>query len=405
MKKIISAIFVAAFAVLFVLFPCAEEIPVISEMPSSVTVSAGEEVLLSCGAEDPTDGAAVKYVWYRTPSPDDEGDAVTEAQIIGTYQPNTDFPGSFYYYCVVHYIYEETSTHAKSDVITVTVEGNVKIEKPVLLNDLETSYSVPQGGELVISVDCESQSEPVILTYQWYSKHPSEKVFNKVSGANENTLKVPSDSIGTRQYLCMATASYGEHSSNTQSTITRVEVYSHDHTFGEWSTVLLPTCMAEGEEQRTCECGATEKNVLDILEHSYGEWTVTREPTAYAEGERTRICSACGISEVMAISPLGTTEAETTSAPQESESDTESSTVPTDTTSEVETEKYQPQNGFPWWNAILIFGILSTVGSAAAAVYFIRRSDSIMKDERKKIVNLQEQTKIKEDHQNNEKTE
>ncbi len=398
MKKLISAVLTAIFAVSLILFSHAEEVPVISEMPLSVTASAGEDVLLSCVAQTPADEASVKYVWYRTTSPDDEGDAVTEAQSVGTYKPSTDFPGEFYYYCVVYYIYEETSTHAKSDVVTVTVEGNVNIEKPVIVTDIEPSYSVPQGGELIISVECEPQTAPIVISYQWYSKHPSEKVFNKVSGANENTLKVPSDSVGTMQYFCMVTASYGDRSSNTQSTITRVEVYSHNHTFGEWSVTVSPTCMTAGEEQISCECGAVEKNVLDVLGHSFGEWTVTRQPTVYAEGEKSRTCSACGISEVRSISPIETvTEQETTAVPEESESESESTSDTVTTTSAPQTEKYQPQNGFPWWNAILIFGILSTVGSAAAAFYFIRRSDAIIKDERKRILRLRAQAKNKQE--------
>lgn len=382
MKKIISAVFVIVFAVLFVLFPCAEEIPVINEMPTSVTVSVGEAVTLSCVVAEPTDRALVRYEWYRAPSPSDEGEAMTAAQFAGTYQPNTDFPGEFYYYCVAYYIYEETSTYAKSDVVTVTVEGSVNIEKPVIITDLKPSYSVPQGGELIISVECEEPAEPISVSYQWYSKLPSEKVFNKVSGVKENSLKVSSDSIGTTQYMCMISASYGDSSINTQSAITRVEVYSHEHTYGEWTLVVSPTCSSQGEEQRVCECGAVEKSFIDPVDHIYGEWVTTVKPTSNSYGEEERKCSECGDTETRALSPVTTTEAESTEAPKETETtaaESDTTEGAEDITTDVNEEKYQIKNVFPWWNVILIFGIVSTIASAAAAVYFLRQSGSIKK--------------------------
>ena len=203
---------------------------------------------------------------------------------------------------------------------------------------------------------------------------PSEKVFNKVPGADENTLRVDSDSVGTTQYFCMITSSYGEYSANTQSTIARVEVYSHDHSFGEWSVTVSPSCITAGEEQRTCECGAVEKNVIDAFGHSFGEWVVIRKPTSYTEGERTHTCDICGVVESKSISALGPdTTAENTTEIIESDSESEE-TSDTVTVTSKEDEKYQPKNVFPWWNAILIFGIVSTVSSAAAAAYFFTKS-------------------------------
>jgi len=382
MRKLISAVFVVIFAVLLVLLSNAEEIPVICEVTPDVTVSVGEKVLLSCVAAEPSDGVSVRYEWYRAPSLSDEGDAMTTAQSIGTYQPNTDFPGEFYYYCVAYYIYEETSTYAKSDVVTVTVEGNVNIEKPVIVTDLDSSYSVPRGGELVISIECEEPVEPISVSYQWYSKLPSEKVFNKVSGAKESKLKVASDKIGTTQYLCMITASYGEYSANTQSTITKVEVYSHEHAYGEWTLVVSPTCSLQGEEQRVCECGAVEKSFIDPVEHIYGEWITTVKPTSYSYGEQERKCSECGETETRALSPVTTTDAESTESPKETETtaaESDTTEGAEDITTDVNEEKYQIKNVFPWWNVILIFGIVSTIASAAAAAYFLRQSGNIKK--------------------------
>ena len=32
----------------------------------------------------------------------------------------------------------------------------------------------------------------------------------------------------------------------------------HTHEFGEWKTSKVATCLSEGEEKRTCECGESE---------------------------------------------------------------------------------------------------------------------------------------------------
>lgn len=73
---------------------------------------------------------------------------------------------------------------------------------------------------------------------------------------------------------------------------------AHVHSFGEWESVVAPTCTAKGEEARMCDCGARETReiAVDANAHSYGEWQTVVAPTCVAQGEALRTC-ACGASE------------------------------------------------------------------------------------------------------------
>ena len=69
----------------------------------------------------------------------------------------------------------------------------------------------------------------------------------------------------------------------------------HTHAFGEWKTVVEPTCTEEGVEERVCECGEKEQNELDTIDHVYT--AVVTEPTCTEGGYTTYIC-VCGKSSV-----------------------------------------------------------------------------------------------------------
>lgn len=74
----------------------------------------------------------------------------------------------------------------------------------------------------------------------------------------------------------------------------------HEHTFGEWETVLEPTCVAEGRLERSCECGEKQTQGIPMIEHEKGEWVITLAPTCTEEGTRERIC-VCGAKEFEAL--------------------------------------------------------------------------------------------------------
>ena len=42
----------------------------------------------------------------------------------------------------------------------------------------------------------------------------------------------------------------------------------HEHSYGEWTIVDDPTCLAAGIEERLCDCGANEMRRVDALGHT-----------------------------------------------------------------------------------------------------------------------------------------
>ena len=70
----------------------------------------------------------------------------------------------------------------------------------------------------------------------------------------------------------------------------------HEHVFGEWATVIEPTCIEKGLEERVCECGEKEQHELDALGHlPKAEWGVAKEATVDEEGEEVLKCERCGV--------------------------------------------------------------------------------------------------------------
>ncbi len=70
----------------------------------------------------------------------------------------------------------------------------------------------------------------------------------------------------------------------------------HEHSFGAWVETTAPTCIEEGEETRTCECGETEKRPVEALGHDYVG--VVTDPTETEQGYTTYTCTRCGDSYV-----------------------------------------------------------------------------------------------------------
>ncbi len=98
------------------------------------------------------------------------------------------------------------------------------------------------------------------------------------------------------------------------------------HTYGEWNETLAPTCVAKGEETRSCTCGAEEKRDVAIdpdahapattwtsdetghwqdctrtgcgaqlnkTAHTYGNWVENLAATCVAQGSHYKTCKTC----------------------------------------------------------------------------------------------------------------
>ena len=81
-----------------------------------------------------------------------------------------------------------------------------------------------------------------------------------------------------------------------------------NHVFGAWTVLKAPACNDSGMRTRTCECGASQTEVIPATGiHTYGEWTETKAPTCTDKGEKTRTCG-CGAVETASVAALGHTE-------------------------------------------------------------------------------------------------
>ena len=123
-------------------------------------------------------------------------------------------------------------------------------------------------------------------------------------------------------------------------------ITTHQHSFGEWSTVKDATCSAEGLQERSCECGEKESQSIDKIAHTevvdaavpptctetgltegkhcsvckeilvkqdeiaanghtFGEWTETLAPTCTAKGSEHRVCEVCDHYETREVNANG----------------------------------------------------------------------------------------------------
>ncbi|MBQ3100288.1 MAG: S-layer homology domain-containing protein [Clostridia bacterium] len=84
--------------------------------------------------------------------------------------------------------------------------------------------------------------------------------------------------------------------------------YSHEHVWGEWYTVSLPTCGSEGVNRRDCEtCGEYQESYTPITgdAHVFGEWVVVLPPVGCSDGEKQRFCANCDTFETQVIPATG----------------------------------------------------------------------------------------------------
>lgn len=97
--------------------------------------------------------------------------------------------------------------------------------------------------------------------------------------------------------------------SRTCSSCGRVEretIPSNDHAYT--AAVTPPTCTAGGYTTYTCDCGASYvTDRTDPLSHTYGEWETIIDPSCETEGKQTRVCTACGYEETNTLPATGHT--------------------------------------------------------------------------------------------------
>ncbi|MBR6559416.1 MAG: hypothetical protein IKT70_10500 [Clostridia bacterium] len=390
-RRISFLITVLAAAVTFSLFVSAAGDGQITYLSDSMTADIGDNVTLSCEAVEVSD-SNVLYVWYSSDEDGENGTPVTSPTENGDYTPETLYPGEYHYYCMVYYMYEDSSNLIKSDVVTLNVINPVSVDRPDVEIDIEERYEVIKGEELSITYKCVSSSDECSLVYQWYAEDPETGVFNKVVNANTDTLVVNTDRVGTIKYFCIVNAVYeGSYSPNRTSVTTKITVTGHDHSFGEYKETIPPTCTDKGKEERYCSsCDASEERVINATGHKFSKWNTVTAATESKEGSESRSCSDCGETETRTIPKLEKTDTTVVADDTTVVSETTENTVTEvihDTTvltteyigseDDITDDKREYDSGFPWWVAIMLFGMFSATAFAAISGYSFGRSKTL----------------------------
>lgn len=69
-----------------------------------------------------------------------------------------------------------------------------------------------------------------------------------------------------------------------------------EHTYSEWKTIAQASCTSHGLQERSCECGHVEYQILETLSHNFSQWETVSEATCTSHGLQKRICT-CGYIE------------------------------------------------------------------------------------------------------------
>lgn len=78
------------------------------------------------------------------------------------------------------------------------------------------------------------------------------------------------------------------------------------HEWGEWQTTLAQTCTTDGKEERVCsKCSEKEEKTLKATGHEWGEWKTTLAQTCTTDGKEERVCSKCSKKEERTIKATG----------------------------------------------------------------------------------------------------
>lgn len=67
------------------------------------------------------------------------------------------------------------------------------------------------------------------------------------------------------------------------------------HVYGDWTTIVTPTCTSQGVKEKVCTiCGKYEIDSIPTLGHIKSGWIIDKEATIYTEGKKHKECTICG---------------------------------------------------------------------------------------------------------------
>ena len=182
------------------------------------TVAQGESVVLEAQVSNDYNPAFQWYVW------DDAGQSwqILNGQTGTQLRPDTSAAGTRAYLCQVTNSYNDQTTSAWSEYVTVTVEAAPTVPNPTVTG-VTGSTTVEQGQTAVLEVHADNTYN---ASYQWYANN------TPINGANASQYQPDTSAPGTQIFVCQVTNSY-----NGQT----ASAYSDPVTFTVEAKPTLPT--------------------------------------------------------------------------------------------------------------------------------------------------------------------
>lgn len=185
--------------------------PVITEQPSSVTVSVGASAVLSLSAT-----SSAGDIYYQWDVIDDGQWVPISGATNSSYSAPTSSTGTTYYVCQVANILNGYGAYANSAFVYVTVS----LSAP--------SFTVhPSGGTAFIgdsfTLTASATAPYGVITYQWQSSTNGSS-WQNISGATSTNYSVPTQSANMTYFRCAATATYNGVASTTYSNVASVSI-------------------------------------------------------------------------------------------------------------------------------------------------------------------------------------
>lgn len=79
----------------------------------------------------------------------------------------------------------------------------------------------------------------------------------------------------------------------------------HTHIYGDWSVTAEANCTTDGMQERVCECGEKETQVIPAGAHKFDEGTVLAEVTCTEDGKVEKTCTLCGEKQEEVVAATG----------------------------------------------------------------------------------------------------
>lgn len=192
--------------------PPVDHITITTQPTASTSVYVSQTATLSVVAESDDPDATLYYLWQVYNSTSEDWDDIVGASS-STYTAPTSTVGVNTYRVQIASSLSGTAT---SNSATVTVSADTV---SIITNPGDTQVYINEGA----SVACEatSNAQGAVLSYQWQIYNLFDEDWTDISGATSATYSgVDTSTVGTQQFRCVVTSSYGGTDTTTSATVT-----------------------------------------------------------------------------------------------------------------------------------------------------------------------------------------